>query len=134
MADSGNRGRTGNPCAILPLIEEVLHYNTPPPPKRPKQKKRNTQTEGKKSGLVGEGLVREIRKQNDGHTTGDGFIAYHYVPLFPLFPAHSYHWTTQCFPHGFFHLALKTIWVHGRYYGTVVTILTWRKKHSTPPG
>jgi hypothetical protein len=33
---------------ILPLNREVLHCNTPPTPKRSNQKKRNTQTAGKK--------------------------------------------------------------------------------------
>ena len=45
------QGQERKLCAILHLVGEALHCSTPPTPKRPKQKKRNTQTEGKKSGL-----------------------------------------------------------------------------------
>jgi hypothetical protein len=110
MADTGNRGRRGWLCPILHLVGEALHCSTPPTPKRPKQKKRNTQTEVKKCGLEG-GWCGRFKKKNDGHTTGGGFIIAYHVPLFPLFPANPLPLDRNIFSYGFFHLAQKTFWV-----------------------
>ncbi len=45
------QGQERELCPILHLVGEALHCSTPPTQKRPRQKKRNTQTEVKKSGL-----------------------------------------------------------------------------------
>jgi hypothetical protein len=99
-----DQGQERELCPILHLVGEALHCSTPPTPKRPKQKKKKPTDRGRKK-WFGEGLVREIQKQNDGHTTGGGFIAYH-VPLFPLFPAHP-----LPLDRNIFHLAQKKFWV-----------------------
>jgi hypothetical protein len=104
----------------LPLIGEALHCSTPPTPKRSNQKKRNTQTEGKKK-WFGEGC----KTQNDGQTTGGGYIAYH-VPLFPLFPARPLPLDRNIFFIWIFSLGAKRNWVLWPVLGYCV--------HSTPPG
>ena len=63
----GEQGQDRELYLILHLVGEALHCSTPPTPKRQKQKKKNTQTEGKKSGLE-RGWCGRFKKERPNHS------------------------------------------------------------------